>query len=193
MMTIPVGQTLCRAHEVLGEVAEVSAVLATRRTTALCRNRGGAARISTSTRSSSAGFSLAARLLIQYRGGTRGDGDGLLWEVNGTEGRHSGSGTSGTRRWEAFPKGRGATRRFFGRWRFTPPYRFGWPERGDVERCPSICRMARDCARAPARRRASTMRLTCIASSKRSRERRTRKSRRAGVIRGSEGQLSSLR
>jgi hypothetical protein len=40
MLTIPIGHTLAALQDVLGEVAEVSAVLATRRTTALAADTG---------------------------------------------------------------------------------------------------------------------------------------------------------
>jgi len=69
-------------------------MLATRRTTALSWPKPGSLPVSAQTMSSSAGFSLAASASLHpLPGGTARDGrDGLLWEINGTEGEHSGLG-----------------------------------------------------------------------------------------------------
>jgi predicted dehydrogenase len=87
MLTIPVGHTLAALMDVLGEVAEVSAVLATRRTSALAVDTGETLAVSAPDQVLVSGvLANGAPLSIHYRGGTARDGDGLFWEINGTEG-----------------------------------------------------------------------------------------------------------
>jgi predicted dehydrogenase len=96
MLTIPVGHTLAALRDVLGEVAEVSAVLATRRTSALVVDTGEALPVSAPDQVLVSGVLASGALLsIHYRGGEARDGDGLLWEINGTKGDIRVSGPSG--------------------------------------------------------------------------------------------------
>src|SRR6266481_3940600 len=96
MLTIPVGHTLAALRDVLGEVAEVSSVLATRRTSALVADTGETLPVSAPDQVLVSGvLASGAPLSIHYRGGTARDGDGLLWEINGTEGDIRVSGPSG--------------------------------------------------------------------------------------------------
>jgi predicted dehydrogenase len=88
MLTIPVGHTLAALMDVLGEVAEVSAVLATRRTSALAVDTGETLSVSAPDQVLVSGLlANGGALSIHYRGGMARDGDdGLFWEINGTEG-----------------------------------------------------------------------------------------------------------
>ena len=87
MLTIPVGHTLAALMDVLGKVAEVSAVLATRRTSALAVDTGETLSVSAPDQVLVSGLlSNGAPLSIHYRGGTARDDDGLFWEINGTDG-----------------------------------------------------------------------------------------------------------
>src|SRR5438067_897162 len=96
MLTIPVGHTLAALRDVLGEVAGVSAVLATRRTSALVADTGETLPVSAPDQVLVSGvLASGAPLSIHYRGGTPRDGDGLLWEINGTEGDIRISGPTG--------------------------------------------------------------------------------------------------
>jgi predicted dehydrogenase len=88
MLTIPVGHTLAALIEVLGEVAEVSAVLATRRTAARAADTGETLSMSAPDQVLISGLlASGAPLSLHYRGGMARDGDdGLVWEINGTAG-----------------------------------------------------------------------------------------------------------
>jgi len=96
MLTIPVGHTLAALTSVLGEVAEVSAVLATRRPTALVRDTGEMLPVSAPDEVLVSGvMASGAPLSIHYRGGGARDGNGLFWEIHGTEGDIRVTGPSG--------------------------------------------------------------------------------------------------
>lgn len=96
MLTIPLGHTLAALRDVLGEVAEVSAVLATRRHTALAVDTGEKLPMTAPDQILVSGvLASGAPLSIHYRGATARDGDGLLWEINGTAGDIRISGSSG--------------------------------------------------------------------------------------------------
>ncbi len=96
LLTIPVGHTLAALRDVLGEVADVSAVLATRRTTARVADTGEMLPVSAPDQVLVSGvLASGAPISIHYRGGAARDGDGLLWEINGTEGDIRVSGPSG--------------------------------------------------------------------------------------------------
>jgi predicted dehydrogenase len=87
MLTIPVGHTLAALIDVLGEIAEVSAVLATRRPSALAVDTGERLSVSAPDQVLVSGLlASGAPLSIHYRGGTARNGDGLFWEINGTGG-----------------------------------------------------------------------------------------------------------
>jgi predicted dehydrogenase len=87
MLTIPVGHTLAALTSVLGQVAEVSAVLATRRTMALALDTGETLPVSAPDQVLVSGVMVSgAPVSIHYRGGASRDGDGLFWEIHGTEG-----------------------------------------------------------------------------------------------------------
>ena len=96
MLTIPVGHTLAALRSVLGEVVDVSAVQATRRRTALVADTGEILPVSSPDQVLVSGvLASGAPVSIHYRGGEARDGDGLLWEINGTEGDIRISGPSG--------------------------------------------------------------------------------------------------
>ncbi|WP_158745279.1 Gfo/Idh/MocA family protein [Acidisphaera sp. L21] len=87
MLTIPVGHVLAALHQVLGEVARVSSVLATRRSSALVADTGEKLPMSAPDQVLVSGvLASGAPLSIHYRGGMPRDGEGLFWEINGTEG-----------------------------------------------------------------------------------------------------------
>src|SRR5205814_6530062 len=122
--------TLAALRDVLGEVAEVSAVLATRRTTGLAVDTGE--RLSTSAPDQvlvSGILASGAPLSIHYRGGTARDGDGLLWEINGTEGDIRVSGHSGhTQMVQLSLTGAQDGEKAFRPLAVPASYRAGWPE-----------------------------------------------------------------
>ena len=147
MLTIPVGHTLAALRDVLGELAEISAVLATRRTWALAVDTGEMLPVSAPDQVLVSGvLASGAPVSIHYRGGMARGGDGLLWEINGTEGDIRVSGPSGDMQMVQLSlKGaRGGEKEFRP---LEPPasYRSGWPEDvvpGNVARL--YARMARD-------------------------------------------------
>jgi predicted dehydrogenase len=147
MLTIPVGHTLAALRDVLGEVAEVSAVLATRRTSALVADTGEMLPVSAPDQVLVSGvLAGGAPFSIHYRGGTARDGDGLLWEINGTEGDIRVSGPSGhTQMVHLSLKGARGEEKAFRPLEVPASYRSGWPEDvvpGNVARL--YARMAKD-------------------------------------------------
>jgi predicted dehydrogenase len=96
VLTIPLGHTLAALRDVLGDIAEVSAVLATRRTTALVADTGETLPVSSPDQVLVSGIlASGAPLSIHYRGGMPRDGDGLSWEINGVKGDIRVSGPNG--------------------------------------------------------------------------------------------------
>jgi predicted dehydrogenase len=147
MLTIPMGHTLAALRDVLGDVAEVSAVLATRRTLALVADTGETLPVSAPDQVLVSGILAGgAPLSIHYRGGTVRDGDGLLWEINGTEGDLRVSGASGhTQMVQLSLKGVRGVEEEFQVLEVPSSYRSGWPEDvvpGNEARL--YARMARD-------------------------------------------------
>ncbi|HET9112741.1 MAG TPA: Gfo/Idh/MocA family oxidoreductase [Burkholderiales bacterium] len=147
LLTIPVGHTLAALRDVLGEVAEVSAVLATRRATALAADTGETLPVSAPDQVLVSGIlASGAPLSLHYRGGTARDGAGLFWEINGTEGDIRVSGPSGhTQMVQLSLKGTRGGEKVFRPLEVPASYRSGWPEAvepGNVARL--YARMARD-------------------------------------------------
>jgi predicted dehydrogenase len=147
ILTIPVGHTLAALTSVLGEVAEVSAVLATRRTTALAADTGETLPVSAPDQVLVSGvLTSGAPLSIHYRGGAARDGDGLFWEINGTEGDIRISGPSGHPQMVQLSlKGARREEKVLRPLEVPASYRSGWPEEvepGNVARL--YARMAQD-------------------------------------------------
>jgi predicted dehydrogenase len=96
VLTIPLGHTLAALRDVFGEVAEVSAVLATRRTSMLVIETGEKLPVSAPDQMLVSGvFASGVPISIRYRGGIARDGDGLFWEINGAKGDIRVTGFSG--------------------------------------------------------------------------------------------------
>jgi predicted dehydrogenase len=96
LLTIPVGHTLAALRDVLGEVAEVSAVLAVRRPAAHALDTGETLPVTAPDQVLVSGrLASGAPLSLHYRGGAARDGDGLFWEIHGTDGDIRVSGPSG--------------------------------------------------------------------------------------------------
>jgi predicted dehydrogenase len=139
MLTIPVGHTLAALTSVLGEVVKVSAVLATRRTTALVADTGETLPVSAPDQVLVSGvLASGAPLCIHYRGGVARDGDGLFWEINGTEGDIRIFGPSGhTQMVQLSLKGARGEETVFRPLEIPASYRSDWPkevEPGNVAR-----------------------------------------------------------
>ncbi|MBV9138408.1 MAG: Gfo/Idh/MocA family oxidoreductase [Hyphomicrobiales bacterium] len=149
MLTIPLGHTLAALRDVLGEVAEVSAVLATRRTTTHVADTGEALPMSAPDQVLVSGvLASGAPIAIHYRGGMPRDGDGLLWEINGSEGDIRVSGGRGHPQLVQLSlKGARGDEKAFRPLDVPDSYRSGWPEDvvpGNVARI--YARMASDLA-----------------------------------------------
>jgi predicted dehydrogenase len=147
MLTIPVGHTLAALTEVLGDVAELSSVLATRRTTAQAFDTGKTFPVSAPDQVLVSGLlTNGAPLSIHYRGGMARDGNGLLWEINGTKGDLRISGLSGhTQMVQLSLAGAQGEDKAFRPLEVPGSYRAGWPkeiEPGNVARL--YARMAKD-------------------------------------------------
>lgn len=147
LLTIPVGHTLAALGDVLGEVAEVSAVLATRRPTALVADSGEVLPVTAPDQVLvSMVLASGAPVSLHYRGGAARDGDGLFWEINGSEGDIRISGSSGhTQMVRLFLKGARGKEKAFRALEVPASYHAGWPEDvapGNVARL--YARMARD-------------------------------------------------
>ena len=147
MLTIPVGHTLAALRNVLGEVAKVSAAMANRRTTVLAVDTGETLPMSAPDQVLVSGvLANGAPLSIHYRGGAARDGDGLFWEINGTEGDIRVSGPSGlTEMVQLSLTGARGEEKAFRPLEVPASYRSGWPEDvvpGNVARL--YARMAQD-------------------------------------------------
>ena len=147
MLTIPVGHTLAALTHVLGEIGEVSAVLATRRPTALAADTGERLPVSAPDQVLVSGvLASEAPVSIHYRGGASRDGDGLFWEIHGTEGDIRITGPSGhTQMVQLALTGARGDEKAFRLLEVPASYRSGWPddvEPGNVARL--YARMARD-------------------------------------------------
>jgi predicted dehydrogenase len=147
LLTIPVGHALAMLRDVFGEVAEVSAVLATRRTSTLVIETGEKLPVSAPDQVLVSGvFASGAPVSIHYRGGVARDGNGLFWEINGTKGDIRVTGFSGHPQMERLSlygvqDGETAFRPL----ELPASYRCGWPEdpvAGNVARL--YARMAED-------------------------------------------------
>jgi predicted dehydrogenase len=133
LLTIPVGHTLAALRDVFGEVAEVSSVLAVRRSTALAADTGETLPVTAPDQVLVSGvFASGVPISIHYRGGAARDGDGLSWEIHGTEGDIRVSGPSGhTQMVQLSLKGAHGEEKTFRPLAVPASYRAGWPE--DVE------------------------------------------------------------
>ena len=96
MLTIPVGHTLAALTDVLGEIVQLSSVLAQRRNSALCLDTGKTLPMTAHDQVLVSGILAGGvPVSIHYRGGMPRGGDGLWWEIHGTEGDIRVSGPSG--------------------------------------------------------------------------------------------------
>ena len=173
MLTIPVGHTLAALREVFGEVAEVFFGVGGPATYGLAVDTGEMLPASAPDQVLVSGiFATGAPVSIHYRGGAARDGDGLFWEINGTEGDIRVSGSSGQHRWCSFHlRRRGETRRRSSGWKSPPHTDPAGRKRSSPGTSPaSMPGWHGICVREPAQRRASRMRSPCIASSPQSRE-----------------------
>jgi predicted dehydrogenase len=130
MLTIPVGHTLAALTDVLGEVVQLSSVLATRRSTALAVDTGERLPMSAPDQVLVSGIlSGGAPVSIHYRGGMARDGDGFFWEINGTAGDIRVSGPFGHTQFVSLSlKGARGDEKTFQPLEVPASYRTGWPE-----------------------------------------------------------------
>ena len=147
LLTIPVGHTLAAVRDVLGDIGEVSSVLAVRRPTARVINTGETLPATAPDQVLVSGvFASGVPISIHYRGGAARDGDGLFWEIHGTDGDIRVSGPSGhTQMVQLSLKGARGEEKMFRPLEVPASYRVGWPEdveAGNVARV--YVRMARD-------------------------------------------------
>jgi predicted dehydrogenase len=147
LLTIPLGHTLAALRDAFGEVAEVSSVLAVRRPTALAVDTGETLPVTAPDQVLVCGlFASGVPISIHYRGGEARHGDGLFWEINGTEGDIRVSGLSGhTQMVQLSLKGARGNEKTFRPLEVPASYRAGWledVEPGNVARV--YARMARD-------------------------------------------------
>ena len=147
LLTIPVGHTLAALRDVFGDIADVSSVLAVRRPTALVVDTGEKLPATAPDQVLVSGvFASGVPISIHYRGGAARDGDGLFWDIHGTEGDIRVSGPSGhTQMVQLSLTGARGEERVFKPLEVPASYRTGWPddvEAGNVARL--YARMARD-------------------------------------------------
>jgi len=87
MLTIPIGHTLAALRDVLGDIAELSAVVANRRPEVRALDSGKMVPKTAADQVLVSGLlANGAPLSLHYRGGLPRSGPGLIWEINGTEG-----------------------------------------------------------------------------------------------------------
>jgi|SRR5262245_49169313 len=147
LLTIPVGHTLAALRHIFGEVAEVSSVLGTRRLKARSADTGETLPVTAPDQVLVNGaFATGVPISIHYRGGAARDGEGLFWEITGTEGDIRVSGRSGhTQMVQLALKGARGDERTFRPLEVPASLRTGWPEdaeSGNVARL--YARMAQD-------------------------------------------------
>jgi predicted dehydrogenase len=147
MLTIPIGHTLAALRDVFGEVAEVSSVLAVRRPTVQVVDTGERLPVSAPDQVLVSGvFTSGVPISIHYRGGAARDGNGLFWEIHGTDGDVRVSGPSGhTQMIHLSLQGARGEEKMFRPLEVPEQYLMGWPEDpepGNVARL--YARMARD-------------------------------------------------
>lgn len=96
MLTIPGGHTLAALCAVLGAVDELSAVLANRRTSVKALDTGEMLPMTSHDQVLFCGLMAdGAPISWHFRGGNARDGNGFIWEINGTEGDLRLTGRSG--------------------------------------------------------------------------------------------------
>ncbi len=147
LLTIPVGHTLAAVRDVLGDIAEVSSVLAVRRPIARVVDTGEMLPATAPDQVLVSGvFASGVPISIHYRGGAARDDDGLFWEIHGTDGDIRLSGASGhTQMVPLSLKGARGGEKMFRPLEVPASYRTGWPENveaGNVARV--YARMASD-------------------------------------------------
>lgn len=130
LLTIPLGHTLAALRDVLGEAAELSAVLATRRRMTQVGDTGEELPVTAPDQVLvSALLASGAPVSIHYRGGTERDGQGLFWEINGTEGDLRITGPSGhSQMVQLALMGARGDEKTFQPLEVPASYRSGWPE-----------------------------------------------------------------
>ncbi len=96
MLTIPFGHTMAAVRDVLGEIAELAALLAVRRKKAVALDTGAVLSVTAPDQVLVSGLlERGAPFSVHYRGGAPRNGVGLVWEINGTEGDIRVTGSSG--------------------------------------------------------------------------------------------------
>jgi predicted dehydrogenase len=173
ILTIPVGHTLAALRDLFGEVAEVSSVLATRRLEALAADTGETLPVTAPDQVLVSGaFATGVPISMHYVGGVARDGDGMFWDIHGTEGDIRVSGPSGHMQMVQLSlKGARGDEKKFRQLEVPGSYRSAGQRMWNRETSPaSMLRWPRICAMVLARRPASRMPLQCIASSLQSRE-----------------------
>ena len=87
MLTVSVGHTLAAVRDVLGDIDEVSALLASRRRQARALDTGATLPMTAPDQVLVNGvLASGAPISIHYRGGAPRGTDGFIWEINGTAG-----------------------------------------------------------------------------------------------------------
>lgn len=87
MLTIPVGHTLAAVQEVLGAVLPLSSIVQTRNSKVEIAGTSEFLPMSAPDQIVVSGMlGNGAPMVLHYRGGVERDGNGFLWQINGTEG-----------------------------------------------------------------------------------------------------------
>jgi predicted dehydrogenase len=101
MLTVSVGHTLAAVRDVLGDIDEVSAILATRRRQARALDTGAILPMTAPDQVLVSGMlASGAPYSIHYRGGPPRGTPGLVWEINGTAGDIRVTGATGNAQME---------------------------------------------------------------------------------------------
>jgi predicted dehydrogenase len=87
MLTIPVAHTLAAVQDVFGKIKDVASVIATRRRKIYSKERDGFIDMTAPDQVGvQAVLADGSIFSLHYRGGLAPDGNGFIWEINGTEG-----------------------------------------------------------------------------------------------------------
>lgn len=146
LLTIPVGHTLAALRDVLGDIAEVSTVIATRRREVRALDTGRMLPMTAPDQVLASGRLVGGGpISIHYRGGSARD-EGLMWYIHGSEGDIRVTAPSGHAQMEqlTIEASQGEERRFRSL-QVPAAERLGWPDdvvSGNVARV--YARMAED-------------------------------------------------
>jgi predicted dehydrogenase len=165
MLTIAVGHPLAALRSVFGDIAQVSAVLATRQPAVRAAASGEVLPMTAPDQVLVSGvFASGVPVSIHYRGGASRDAQGLWWEIHGARVAFALWVPPATHRWSSFPcREHMGTKKHSSRWKSPRDTVAAGPRTQSQAMSPaSMLRWPRICGRAQAQRPALKLEWLCI-------------------------------